>query len=100
MAITALLMAGALYTSKPSTEPQQTQLNNCALFLEVTGVGGKKVTAENVGKLFGAALALRVHAHRGTPLEGTFTQADLDGAARDIGACFLLVPQDAPHDSR
>lgn len=89
--VNASILIAALATASPAPSPAAT-LNPCATYLVMAGVQGMKVTPQNIGKLYGSALALRIQMHKGTKLDGKFTQADLDAAASDIGACFLLRP--------
>lgn len=93
MANAAILIASVLLAiASPTPAPTRTP-NPCATYLIMAGVQGMKVTPQNIGKLYASALAIRVQMHKGTPLEGKFTQADLNASARDIGACFLLLPE-------
>lgn len=87
-ALLAMLLAVtplAKQIPKPSPTP-----NQCATLMIMAGVQGQKVTPENVGKLYGAALSLHVQLHKGTPLQDMFTRADLNAAAADLAACFQL----------
>lgn len=86
----ALLAILLIVTPLPKPAPTP---NSCVTYLTMAGVQGMKITPQNVGKLYGSALALRIQLHKGTKLQNMFTQADLDAAARDIGACFLLIPE-------
>lgn len=85
MFLSLILAAATVLAPKPTpTVPP------CVMYLKLAGVAGLSVTPQNVGKLFATALALRIEAHKGTPLENMFTQSDLDASAKDIGKCFLL----------
>lgn len=58
----------------------------CYLMLQQAGLFGAKITPENIGKLYGIALGMRLDGRT------VFTAADMDGAAQDIEHCFHLTP--------
>lgn len=87
MANAALLAVLLALNPQPTLPPAPP---SCVLLLQAAGVAGQKVTPQNVGKLFGAALELRVERHKGTTLQNMFTKADINGAADDLTYCFQL----------
>lgn len=82
LALATSLPLAATPSPTPTLSPGPSIL--CLVLLQATHLSGQKITPENIGKLYGEDLAIRLQSRT------HFSRADLDGANNDIAECFHL----------
>lgn len=77
-----ILVLAALLAAPQTPPPLPPPPPPCLLIIQTAGVSGKPITYESIGRVYAAALSLRLKDRK------EFTRADLDGAAHDLDTCF------------